>query len=249
MARMNLDDQFWVDVLDLVAKVGDQDKAIGNAVRFFKLAQEKHKQGRLISEEDFKAKGFLEALIPIFAKRTPSGIQATGASKHFAWLDQKAEAGREGGKKSAKRPRDSKGRLLKKDANENASSNLHQANPNDHQASISISSINNNIRKKENSQNQNLTTPSATENFEAQFQTDELEQIAEIMNQAYGGGAYEYRLRLAPKILAYFKTPEDFGEWVEGVINGKNCPDPAEDKRGFDKYFSKSLHDTLQGVA
>lgn len=137
MARMNLEDQFWLDVMDIINQVGDQDKAIGNAIRFLKFAQEKHKQGKLVSEEDFKAKGFSEALIPIFAKRTPSGIQANGADKHFAWLNQKIEAGRAGGKKSAQRKRDSKGRLLKK---EDTSSKIHQAKPNGHQPSISISS-------------------------------------------------------------------------------------------------------------
>lgn len=94
-----------------------------------------------------------------------------------------------------------------------------------------------------------LSPPSSAENFEAQFNAGGLKQVAEVMSQAYGGEPPAHRLRLAPKILAYFKTPKDFAEWVEGVINGKNCPDPTEDKRGFDKYFWKSLHGVLRGVA
>ncbi len=107
MARINIDDQFWIDLLGVVAKVHDQDKAIGQVVRFFRMAQEKHKNGRLIEEDEFARAGFDEALIGPFADRVDGGIQAVGAQKHFGWLAKRVEAGRKGGKqtqaKSSKR--------------------------------------------------------------------------------------------------------------------------------------------------
>lgn len=112
MARINIEDQFWLDILDIIGSYGSQDEAIGNAVRFIRFAQEKHKQGLLISERDFEVKGFSEALIPLFAERVDGGIRAAGAAKHFGWLLDKSESGRVGGKKSAGRPRDGRGRLL-----------------------------------------------------------------------------------------------------------------------------------------
>lgn len=102
MARINIEDQFFLDVINVAAKMGSSDAAIGNAIRFFRYAQEKHKSGQMISEEEFQAQGFSEHLIPFFAKRTRSGIEANGAKKHFAWLEQKIEAGKRGGRESAK---------------------------------------------------------------------------------------------------------------------------------------------------
>lgn len=143
MARLNIEDDFFLEIGAVVAKIGDQDKAIGNAVRFLRHAQEKHKKGKLITEDEFKDKGFLDALIPTFAKRTPSGIQAVGANKHFGWLQQKKEAGAAGGKKSATRKRDKKGRLLKSEAksDENIQANSKHSQPSS--SSSSSSSISN----------------------------------------------------------------------------------------------------------
>lgn len=109
MARINLEDQFWVDILDLAVKLGDKDKAIGNAVRWFRFSQEAHKEGKLVTEAEFKGNGFSEHLIPVFAERVEAGIQARGASKFFGWLKKKKAAGRKGGKsKSPKKLRNLK---------------------------------------------------------------------------------------------------------------------------------------------
>lgn len=97
MARINIEDQFWTEIIDIAVAMADKDKAIGNAVRFFKHSQDAHKAGKYISEEDFKAHGFSESLFPVFAKRVDGGIQAVGADKHFAWLKARAEAGAKGG--------------------------------------------------------------------------------------------------------------------------------------------------------
>ncbi len=98
MARIGIDDQFWLEIVSVVAKLGDQDKAIGNAVRWFRFAQEKHKHGRLVSEDEFQVNGFSEHLVPLFATRVAGGIKCIGAEKHFDWLQKKIDAGRKGGR-------------------------------------------------------------------------------------------------------------------------------------------------------
>lgn len=137
VARINIEDDFFDDAVGVIAAVGDVDKVYGNALRFFRYAQSRHKKGRLITEDEFKSMGFLEALIPVFAKRTPSGIQAAGAKKHFKWLEQKIESGRLGGQVSAKRPRDAKGRLQKLSPQLDFSPSEHQPS---YSSSLSYSS-------------------------------------------------------------------------------------------------------------
>jgi hypothetical protein len=112
MARINIEDKFWVDVGAVAAKMGDLDRAVGQALRLIRHAQEKHRDGEQITVADFRTR-FSDALIPEFAQIDGEHVKVAGASKHFGWLEQKREAGRAGGKVSAKRPRDSKGRLIK----------------------------------------------------------------------------------------------------------------------------------------
>lgn len=101
VARINIEDQFWLDLMTVIERMGDKDKAAGNAIRFMRFSQEKHRKGLLLSEEEFRDKEFNEALIGVFAERVDGGIQAIGASKHFAWLDAKTKAGSKGGKSKA----------------------------------------------------------------------------------------------------------------------------------------------------
>lgn len=167
MARLNLEDQFWLDIVHVAVKVGDMDRAIGNAARFLRFAQEKHKSGRPVTLKEFKDQGFDEALIPFFAERVEdpeSGqilIRARGAEKHFAWIDQRRKAGREGGKKSAKRPRDTKGRLSKTKRVLGSASILLgedvQARSKQNQASISISSSISNSSSSSNSSSTSIS--------------------------------------------------------------------------------------------
>jgi hypothetical protein len=100
MARLNIEDQFWLDAMAIMGGFANQDEAIGNAVRFFRYAQDKHKNGEYLSEEEFERLGFSRALIPQFAIVTEHGIMARGADQHFGWLKARVEAGRKGGSKT-----------------------------------------------------------------------------------------------------------------------------------------------------
>ena len=102
MARQNIEDIFWLEVTAIAAvRKVDPDKLAGNAQRFFRYAQEKYKMGKLVSNEEFEVLGFMEELIPMFAKRTEEGVRAGGESKYFGWLKTKSESGSTGGKRSA----------------------------------------------------------------------------------------------------------------------------------------------------
>ncbi len=98
MARINIEDSFWISILDVAVKSGNVDSAIGNAIRFIRMAQEKYKHGIYITEQEFKDAGFSDSLFPSIACRTSQGIQAVGADEHFGWLRSKVENGRKGGK-------------------------------------------------------------------------------------------------------------------------------------------------------
>lgn len=101
MARLNIEDQFWMEIMGVSVQFPSLDAAVGNAIRFFRYAQEKHKQGIGLTENEFRQLGFSEALMPLFARRTEAGIFAAGSDKFFGWLDQKIESGRRGGSVSS----------------------------------------------------------------------------------------------------------------------------------------------------
>lgn len=147
MARINIEDQFWLDIVPVAMAVGDQDKAIGMVVRLIKFAQEKYKQGEKITKKEFLAEGFTNALAPKFViwDFDSDYVELRGVEKHFSWMDKRRAAGAKGGKRSAQRPRDNKGRLLPKDSQadpSNTQAKSKQTNQTQASISSSISSSN-----------------------------------------------------------------------------------------------------------
>ncbi len=100
MARINVEDHFWIEITALAAKLGNQDLAVGQVIRFWRIIQEKHKHKRTLNDDEFKAHGFSEHLFDLFAIRTPEGITARGAEKHFSWLRSRVYNGKMGGKQA-----------------------------------------------------------------------------------------------------------------------------------------------------
>lgn len=98
LARINIEESFWRNHTKLAIRVGCQHLATGYAVNFFRLAQARFKDGRVITEQEFEIEGFPEALIGIFAERVDGGIMAIGAENNFGWLRDRVEAARKGGK-------------------------------------------------------------------------------------------------------------------------------------------------------
>lgn len=100
MARINIEDDIWLEAMPYVAKVGDVDKAMGNLLRFMKFAQEKFKHGLVVTELDFTQQNFLPELKLHFAQKVDGGgYMMLGAEKHFSWLKSKVENGVKGGLK------------------------------------------------------------------------------------------------------------------------------------------------------
>lgn len=97
MARLNLEDTFWVAIGRVERGQVSYDQLIGNAVRFLRFAQEQYKKGQVITHEQWSMEGFLDCLVPIFAEKNDQGYDARNASEQFDWLKQKVEAGRRGG--------------------------------------------------------------------------------------------------------------------------------------------------------
>jgi len=101
LARLNIEDQFWIEVTAVTKRLkGDESRAVGDSVRLFRVAQQRAKQGRIVSEEDWRIGEFSDALIGVFALKVEGGYEVMGAKKHFGWLYDRVESGRKGGLKS-----------------------------------------------------------------------------------------------------------------------------------------------------
>lgn len=105
VSRLNIEEHFWSDprFRALSQIIGDDDRAIGQLVRFWRLAQEQYKQNKKITEDQFRVAGLSDSLFDVgFAEKFQDGIVARGAQKHFDWLLQRKDAGRKGGINSGK---------------------------------------------------------------------------------------------------------------------------------------------------
>lgn len=99
MARLNIEEKFWLDIGKVAVKMGSYDLAIGNAIRMFRFAQDRYKHGKIISEDDWTREEFHVALVGTFVDKVDGGYEVRGAEK-FDWLKERASAGRNGGVKS-----------------------------------------------------------------------------------------------------------------------------------------------------
>lgn len=147
VARINLEAQFWVDVGEVAARLGDYDKAVAQAVRLIKFGQECYTKRKPITHVEFLAKFSAgDALMPEFARREGDYVQVAGAENHFQWLSKKAEAGAKGGRSKT----EAKTKHLKQNRSKNTEA-ATEAPPKQTEASssFSFSKKKNNNRKIE----------------------------------------------------------------------------------------------------
>ena len=115
MARINIEETWWTDPRRgaLAKRVGSEELADGYAVKLWRVGQEywkRNKQG--IPKRCFDLLGgCLDLLGCGLAVLGENEVYVCGSDEHFQWLGQKQAAASSGGKKSAQRPRDSRGRL------------------------------------------------------------------------------------------------------------------------------------------
>lgn len=101
MARINIDDDVesrpeYRKLLKLVG--GDDHKALGMLVTFWRLAQKYWGEGKLIPLADIEAWDFQPILESRWGIRKDDGIYAIGSEERFAWYRQRVEAGKKGGR-------------------------------------------------------------------------------------------------------------------------------------------------------
>lgn len=116
MARISIDNTLFTDsrFTTLMVKIGSAEAALGAVVMLWIVAQEYWKRDYgLISENTWKKKKLNNLLLEVgLAEKRDGGIYAAGSKKNFAWLFQKVEAGKSGGKKSAEMRRSNSGKLV-----------------------------------------------------------------------------------------------------------------------------------------
>jgi hypothetical protein len=214
VARLNLDDDFQLKILALIqAGAGDPDRVSGNAVRFLLLAQDRYKQGLIITENEFSALGFLPHLVGVFASRLEGGgFQAIGAHRMFGWLRARVQAGAKGGKKTGK----TKARVPPNSHNnivnnaESVFNDLGASKPKQTQASSSPSSspsiFNNNKGAREK--------PAST-GKENSFNNNNKNWLVEIWNQERRELApvLELSRRLEERIANFEDNPAEREKW------------------------------------
>lgn len=160
MARINIEDCWWTDPRRSALQRLGMD-ADGLAVRAWRLAQDFWKNGRaLVPKALFDTLDGAGSLLDVgLAEVRESLVYVRGSSAYLDWIHERRLQAKEAGKKSAKRPRDAKGRLLK--ANTRHISNYDptdvQRESNAIQPSYSLSSSSSFSESKSNSEEKNLS--------------------------------------------------------------------------------------------
>ena len=104
MARINIEDSLFKDArfIDLCIHYGDKAKALGVITWAFVIAQKfylSEESGRLIPLNEWKRQQCDDKLIEIgLAEVRQNGVYVSGSENQFAWLIQKSEAGKKGGR-------------------------------------------------------------------------------------------------------------------------------------------------------
>lgn len=255
MARVTIENCWWTDPrrTKLTRILGDEDKADARAARMWNLAQKFWENGRdLIPLDIFQTLESWQELIDCrLADLRGEFVYVRGSSQYLEWAYEQKIKRVAGGKKSAQRPRDPKGRLLPakvQDPSKTPPSGVQdpssESTYSGSGSGINEDRINNQVDAESL---QNFSQPTSTQIHEARF-NPELTGILEVLKQAYKKDPPVWRRKQAARILAHFGSPEDFALWVTGVINTENCPDPAKSFSDFEAYFGKSLMNVLGGA-
>jgi hypothetical protein len=112
--RINIEDKLFSDYRfhNLKKILGSEAEALLLCYRFWRVACDHYGQRKPMPAVIVKHGGF-EPLVDVGLAEVVDGeLFAKGAQDQFEWYRQKLDAAQKGGKKSATRPRDEKGRLL-----------------------------------------------------------------------------------------------------------------------------------------
>lgn len=124
MARINIEDSILKDdrFTDLCIKTGSRIMALGIVCEAFILGQRyflNEESGRFIPLNEWKRKEALGLLIDVgLAEVRELGVYIKGSEKHFAWLLQKQNAGKRGGRPNQNKQQEKKADALSRKAEE-----------------------------------------------------------------------------------------------------------------------------------
>lgn len=117
MARLTIEECWWTDPRRelLIERIGGTDQADIAALRAWRLSQEFWKRGRgLVPRLLFDALKHAQDLVEIgLAEIRGETVYVRGSADYHDWAADMHKGAALGGKKSAKRPRDARGRLQK----------------------------------------------------------------------------------------------------------------------------------------
>lgn len=90
---------------------GDDDRALGMLVRFWRIAQKHWGRGRLIPPEELSASELQPILDSGWGVLQPEGVYAIGSERQFAWYHQRVVAATKGGAARTSAIRDKTGQF------------------------------------------------------------------------------------------------------------------------------------------
>lgn len=254
MARVNVESQWWSDPrrTKLMLKIGFAADAA--AVNMWRTAQEYW--GRnfgLVPRHIFDSLEFASELLGCgLAELRGDDVYVRGSNQHLSWLHEKRElareAGKKGGQKSAKRPRDKKGRLLSSKQNPSDHPSEVQANPSSSKPSGSYSYSGSKEEEDATSPpvDENLKNPGTNSvlRFETRFHP-EAEKFAEGIEKLGIAGSIRNNL---PEIITRFANYSEFKDWANGLLDAADRKDrkneftsPAERKRWITAAVKKEI--------
>lgn len=104
LARINVEDDFWTHprYRALTRIIGDEDKAAGMCIRFWRLAQSYWGERKPVPTDVWDLEK-LEPLVTVgLAEKKDDGVYCKNSERHFEWYSQAVESGRRGGIKSVR---------------------------------------------------------------------------------------------------------------------------------------------------
>lgn len=235
MARINIEECWWSDLRrsKLSRLLGSEDLADAAAIRMWRMAQEFWARERSVIP--FKVWETLEAgpkLIEArLAEERPDGVYVSGSSQYHDWMFDRREAGRAGGKKSAK-VRLAKNGTAQPKVPENA------ANPeaNAKQIQPSYSSSYSSSGSKEVVVV--ATATNSTLNFDERMKSQDW--VSFLKEADLDTAMFKNNL---PLLKERFKTIDYFKEWITSVCKNKRYQElkAANQRVDCDRYLESSI--------
>lgn len=160
MPRLSVEEDWWTDPRreSLATFVGSLLLADAVALRMWRASQSYWKKDHSeVPSEVFDSLPYSQDLIKCgLAERRDKTVYVRGSAEHHEWLNERHQAASKGGKRSAERPRDELGRLMK---SPKQTPSKHQANEEIYPSKLQASSSSSSSSSYSNTKNLNTVAP------------------------------------------------------------------------------------------